>query len=423
MKNNIRDRLRRLGVHKGAGHLIPAPRNTARFGRENTDGRDESAAAAYERAPRSSASDAPLWNIELETACGLARVRRTRYPLHHQHGGWSISDVLAHPPHLLARLNNGSGFDPHAAVFLDTETTGLAGGAGTLAFLVGVGYFERSDVDGETFTIDQYFLHEPAEEAAMLGALNERIGSVQALVTFNGRGFDVPLLETRFTLARMHSGLNDLSHLDLLVPARRAWRTELDSCSLGSLEYHMLGVRRDQQDIPGFLIPQLYRAYLIDHQPAEMQRVMYHNLYDILSMVTLVSRLCGAVDAPANVGEVLAAGQYYERRQQWLEAEAIYTMALENMTGSALYTRVLYRMAEVLKRHEQREHAAPYWRRLAQAGDVAAWTELAKHYEWHEVDLTQALACAEQALPLARDDAERAEIIHRIERLKRKANA
>ncbi|HEY3291729.1 MAG TPA: ribonuclease H-like domain-containing protein, partial [Anaerolineae bacterium] len=268
MNNNLRDRLRRLGVHKGAGHVVSAPRHAARFGRENMTGRDEAAILAYERAPYSAASDAPLWNIEQETAYGLARVRRTHYPLQHQHGDWSINDVLARPPHLLARLNDGSGFDPHTAVFLDTETTGLAGGAGTLVFLVGVGYFEKDDGGAESFTIDQYFLHEPAEEAAMLDALNGRMATVEAMVTFNGRSFDVPLLETRFTLSRLRSGLSGLANLDLLVPARRAWRAELESCRLSSLEYHMLGVRRDQQDIPGALIPQLYREYLLDHQPA-----------------------------------------------------------------------------------------------------------------------------------------------------------
>jgi uncharacterized protein YprB with RNaseH-like and TPR domain len=430
MNKDIRDRLRRLGVHKGAGNLKPALLSQPRPG--HAQGATE--AVTYVRAPRESEVDVPLWNIEQDTDYGPAYVRRTRYTLDHRHGSWALQDVLARPLQTLARLNNGVGIDLHNALFLDTETTGLAGGSGTLVFLVGLGYFDTRDGQDasdsrdagavDSFVVDQYFLHEPAQEAAMLTALNERVAQArtQALITFNGRGFDVPLLETRFTLSRIASALGDLVHLDLLLPARRAWRVELGSCSLGSLEYHMLEVRRDQQDIPGFLIPQLYREYLMDRAPAEMQRVMYHNLHDILSMVSLVSRLCGAVDAPANMGEYLAVGQYYENLGQLNEAEAVYSAALAGVTGGpgAAYNRVLQRLADCLKRQNHRDNAAPYWRKLAEAGDVEAWIELAKHYEWHEVDLAQALACAQGALAATRDRLTRDEITHRIERLQRK---
>ena len=417
MNNDTRDRLRRLGVHKGAGNLKPASRKPPRPGFE----RESPGPVEYARAPRSAAAKVPLWNVEQDTDYGLAYVRRTRYALDHRHGGWALQDVLTRPPHTLARLNNGVGIDLQQALFLDTETTGLAGGSGTLVFLVGLGYFDRRDSGVDSFVIDQYFLDEPAQEAAMLSALNERVAQTQALITFNGRGFDVPLLETRFTLSRLPSLFSDMAHLDLLLPARRAWRNELGSCSLGSLEYHMLDVRRDQQDIPGFLIPQLYREYLADRNPAEMQRVMYHNLHDILSMVSLVSRLCGAVDAPVNMGEYLAVGQYYENLGQLAEAEAVYSAALAKTTSGASYQRVLYRMADCLKRQNRRANAAPYWRKLAESGDGEAWIELAKHFEWHEVDLNQALTCAQAALALTRDHAAHDEIAHRIARLERKS--
>ena len=305
MNNDLRERLRQLGVHKGASQLKPAPQTRPRPGFEH----ESSKPVEYVRAPRLAQAAEPLWNIEHDTEDGPAYVRRTPYPLDHRHGGWALHDALARPPHTLARLNNDAAIDLRQALFLDTETTGLAGGSGTLVFLVGVGYFETATGH---FVVDQFFLHEPGQEAAMLKALNERVAQHQTLITFNGRGFDVPLLETRFLMSRIPSGLSDLAHLDLLLPARRAWRTQLSSCSLGSLEYHMLDVRRDQQDIPGFIIPQLYRDYLADRNPADMQRVMYHNLHDVLSMVALVTRLSSSVDAPANLGEYLAAGQYYK---------------------------------------------------------------------------------------------------------------
>jgi tetratricopeptide (TPR) repeat protein len=263
---------------------------------------------------------------------------------------------------------------------------------------------------------------DPNEEAGMLCGLEERLNQHEALVTFNGRGFDVPLLDTRFTLARLPTSLSERVNLDLLIPARRAWRAQLTSCSLGSLEYHMLNVQRTQQDIPGFLIPQMYLDYLRTGDPAEMQRVMYHNLYDILSMVTLVTRLCNAVNAPTQPGELIAAAQYYESMSQFDKAEEAYLAALKadaNPT-SLLSRRAAYLLANCLKRLERRADAAPYWRQLADAGDLTAWVELAKYYEWHAADLAQALACAHSALALARDPFTRNEISHRIERLKRK---
>jgi uncharacterized protein YprB with RNaseH-like and TPR domain len=428
-KADIRERLRRLGVHKGAGHLArtrtrvdvePLPVHTP------TPPLHESPTPASALSTAPFDPHAPLWNLQLPTVAGDAYVRRTCYPPDHRHGAWSLAQALQHPPQLLTRLGGNAPVELRNALFLDTETTGLAGGAGTLVFLVGIGYFVGdSSVDGVppgSFVVDQFFLPDPVEEAAMLCALDERVNQSGALVTFNGRGFDVPLLETRFTLARMAPSFADHAHLDLLMPARRAWRVELASCSLSSLEFHMLDVRREQQDIPGFLIPQLYREYLATHDPAEMQRVMYHNLHDILSMVSLVSRLCSAISAPRNAGEYLAAGLYEESAGRPDDALAVYRTALTAISspGSPLYRRIVYRMACCLKQQERRADAAPYWQQLAEGGDLDAWVELAKHYEWHDVDLQQALVCATRALALSRDALTRTEINHRIARLQRK---
>jgi uncharacterized protein len=446
MKADIRERLRRLGVHKGAGHLTSAPpRHHDAPIVERDQPADSTASSVQPLASPPSLSVAPssdpLWNLELETDFGLAFVRRTIYPLDHRHGGWALAQALDPAPHLLARLGAGAPVDLRDAIFLDTETTGLAGGAGTLVFLVGVGYFEGDDGrpatdDGagsssvvrrpSSFVVDQYFLREPVEEAGMLCALDQFCSGHGALVTFNGRGFDVPLLETRFTLSRMPAPFGEHAHLDLLMPSRRAWRLDLSSCSLGSLEYHLLDVHRDQHDIPGFLIPQLYREYLATGNPADMQRVMYHNLHDILSMVSLVSRLCDAASAPRNPGEYLAAGQYYEAAGQLKEAEETYRAALGTSvpgTVGPAQRRILQRLANCLKRQGRNAEAVPFWRALGEAGDLEALVDLAKHYEWDEPDLAQALACARQALALSRDPLMRGEMDHRIARLVRKQNS
>jgi uncharacterized protein YprB with RNaseH-like and TPR domain len=428
MSADLRDRLRRLGVHKGAGQLKPATplRGTARdaSSRESGQRRDQGATLGFTASSASSVLPAidpaaPLWNLELTTSFGRAFVRRTVFPLSHLHGGSSLQRAFSQPASLLARLGNGATPDLRAALFLDTETTGLAGGAGTLVFLIGVGYLVKDA--GDAFVVDQYFLPDPVEETGMLCALDQCLNDHGALVTFNGRGFDVPLLETRFTLARIAPSFSDHAHLDLLMPARRVWRLDLGSCSLGSLECHVLNVRRDQQDIPGFLIPQLYREYLHTGNLADMQRVMYHNLHDILSMVTLVTRLCGAIHAPHNPGEYLAAGIYYESAGQLREAEETYRAALEHSTGTGTSRkRIAVRLATCLKQQDRRTEAVPYWLQLADMGDVDALIELAKHYEWCEVDLRQAHTCASRALSLSYDSFTRAQINHRIQRLTRK---
>jgi uncharacterized protein YprB with RNaseH-like and TPR domain len=157
-------------------------------------------------------------------------------------------------------------FDLGRAAFLDTETTGLAGGSGTAAFLVGVGF-----LDGDRFRVRQYFMRDYHEEPALLQALAEDMAAFPHLVTFNGKMFDLPLLDARYRLNRARSPLASASHLDLLHPARRLWKMRLECCRLQSLEAALLGVRR-QGDIPGDEIPRLYFEYLRSRDARRLRR-------------------------------------------------------------------------------------------------------------------------------------------------------
>jgi len=261
----------------------------------------------------------------------------------------------------------------------------------------------------------------------MLAAIDGLVAARDGLVTFNGRAFDVPLLETRFTLARIPPEFADKEHLDLLLPARSVWKGALPSCSLGSLEHHVLQVHRTQQDVAGFLIPQLYREYLQsgrDELSEDMNRVMVHNLLDILSMVTLASRICDALFQPRDRREHYASGAFHERVGQPQQAEEAYRSAARSDApsdaGQPAQSEASRRLARLLKSQKRHAEAREHWQRLADRDDVDALIELAKLHEWREVDLPQALACALRARALCTDRWRAAEIDRRVERLRGK---
>ncbi|HSN75524.1 MAG TPA: ribonuclease H-like domain-containing protein, partial [Anaerolineae bacterium] len=275
--DDVAERLRRLGqlgVRRGRAGLappIPAPKiSTA----PPTDpGLDLAARVAAQ---------------EIFTPAGPCLVATTHYPLDEARGGWALDAALRVSSDAAAACGRDqrlADFDFHSAAFLDTETSGLAGGAGTFAFMVGIGSFQE---DG--YVVRQVFMRNPAEERALLHVVGSLLAPCRELVTFNGRSFDAPLLNTRYALQRKPSPLADLSHLDLLPAARQRWRLRLSSCALSALEKDILGFRRTEQDVPGWLIPSIYQEYARSQgQPRsevvdDMARVFYHNREDIVNM-------------------------------------------------------------------------------------------------------------------------------------------
>lgn len=412
MTGDLRDKLRQLGVTKGMAKLKPTPASLQR-GRSIemlVDGR------------------------EVESAMGRAFVVQEHYAPEYVHGAMALASLLGQTGEVPAQLAHDprlAQVDLGRAAFLDTETTGLAGGTGTLVFLVGVGTFEGER--RQAFCLRQFFLREPDEEAAMLAALDEVMQERQAIVTFNGRGFDLPLLQARYTLARMRPAWLALPHLDLLPAARRVWRDRLLSCSLWSLEGQVLGVQRTQDDVPGFLIPQMYVNYLSTGDATEMRRVLYHNQQDVLSMVTLAAHLCQVFSDPLEVAldptDLVSLGKWYDDLGLLEQAERAFRAALEREAPAEPRTIALTRLGFLLKRQGRREEALGVWQQLAQSADsdVTAHIELAKHYEWHAGDLEQARVWTETALQVvaawapgyARDRADE-ELTHRLQRLRRK---
>src|SRR5262249_46220814 len=181
--------------------------------------------------------------------------------------------------------------------------------------MVGLAYFR-----GDRLLVRQFFMRHHAEEPAMLAALNQVLGRHEAVVTFNGKSFDVPLLLTRYTANRQHAAVPTEIHLDLLHPARRFCREQLESCTLGTLERAALGHSRTP-DIPSWMIAELYCRYLRGGDARSMVAMFEHNLHDVLSLVALACRLCRLLARPAesasatpsaNVFELFAAARIYE---------------------------------------------------------------------------------------------------------------
>src|SRR5437870_1746133 len=208
----------------------------------------------------------------VETGAGPLLVVRREYPLTHTHGREPLGPAFAAPLDLLsavARAETPAG-NSRGLLFLDTETTGLAGGTGTYTFLVGVGR-----LDGDRFIVEQYFMRDFDEEPALLAALVPLLEQAAGVVTFNGSAFDLPLLETRFVLARRRWPPR-LPHLDLLRPARRVFAPRCADCRLTTLEREVLGLERED-DVPGALIPTLYFDFLRSRRAAPLSRVFDHN--------------------------------------------------------------------------------------------------------------------------------------------------
>jgi hypothetical protein len=411
MRDDLRQRLRDLGVVKGVRELATLPARPAVAIEDLVPGHFHT------------------------TSHGQCFIAEETYPLDHAHGDLPLASFLDLPAEVVGQVEGDEALrdvDLRRSCFLDTETTGLSGGAGTMAFMVGLGFFVD---DGERFRVQQYFLRDPGDEPAMVDSLAETLSTFEALVSFNGRGFDVPILENRFILARRPSPMMDMPHFDLLHPARRLWRYALSSCALTSLERKVLGVWREQADVPSGEIPYLYRDYLQTGDAREMKRVLYHNKVDVLSMVTLAVRLCRAFADPwsdhnrLGGAEFYGLGRWYTNEEQTDRAERAYHAALASDLDDDLRQKTLRRLAYLLKRDDRRGEAFAYWQQLAleARADVLAHVELAKYFEWYVEDLPMAAAWTRAALRrvegwpagLRRDD-KLADLRHRLERLERK---
>lgn len=290
--------------------------------------------------------------------------------------------------------------DPTSFVFLDTETTGLSGGTGTYAFLIGVGRF----ADGK-FHLAQYFMRDPSEEPAQLYALEEFTASSEAIVTYNGKAFDIPLLTTRYIAQGWKSPFADQSHLDLLHIARRLWRDRLPSRTLGNIEYQILGATRTEEDVPGWLIPQIYFDYLRSGDASPLKSVFYHNAMDILSLASLFTHVSDMLEAPIDTThyhavDIISLGKFFESIGDIDRAMELYLLGLDmDLPDSSLLEAIL-RLAYIHKKREDYAKASTLWEKAASHQHIDSHIELAKIFEHRMRNYKEALYWTQSAIEL-----------------------
>jgi uncharacterized protein len=333
-------------------------------------------------------------------------------------------------------------------LFVDLETTGLSGGAGTVAFLVGVGWF-----DAGAFQVRQFLLTSYASERALLCAVAECFDATSLLVTYNGKTFDVPVMETRWLFHRMRLPLESVRHFDMLHPARRLWRARDGAaegeggCRLGTLERVLCDVTR-AGDVPGLEIPGRYFQFLRTGDARPLEPVLEHNRLDLISLAAVAAHAVELVEQGSarcrDAAEALALGKVYERAGCFDRAMDAYGCAVADPSAPIdVVAEALYRMALRHRRDRRYAEAAAIWRRILELqertprrqGYAAPVTRrstllaplrqfaveaLAIHHEHRERDYEGAkeltLQLLEEDGPGPRADARR----HRLARLERK---
>lgn len=300
-------------------------------------------------------------------------------------------------------------------LFLDTETTGLSGGAGTIAFLTGMGWFERG-----RFVVEQDLMRDYPEEPSMLGRVLERIEASQLLVTFNGRTFDLPLLESRLTMNGRRVRVTERPHLDLLHPARAVFKLRLRHCRLSQLEEMVLDIHRED-DLPGSEVPKVWFDYLKTGYFAPVERILEHNLQDIKSMPLLLSRMLALYDSPLTIPwqeDLYSVGRVLDRRGETARARKCYHAA----DRGSVSRLARLSLAESYRRSTDFQNAADMYERMLRDGQgtVDVMVRLAILYEHRLKKPEEALKLTRRALLMTSDPEALEQLNRRYRRLSAK---
>lgn len=359
-------------------------------------------------------------------------------PLETSFGDYSLAEVEQYFPakehnYITKYENTVEDIKLNQTLFFDTETTGLAGGAGTYIFLMGLGYFTQ-----DAFCVRQYFMSDYHEEEAFLWAVNQLFAQdFKLLVSYNGKCYDFPLIQTRFIMSRLPLQLGDYQHLDLLFPTRRLWKRRIGDCSLSNIERKILHISRNG-DIPGYLIPHVYFRYLQDKDARPLKPIFSHNLQDIISLAILTAKIGQVLRDPfhasgSNNGiDLYSIGRIYEINKDYEYSSRCYEEALNYNLTDEDSLEILRLSSYAYKKQGNWQRAERAWRDILSFSNefiLFPYEELAKYYEHRLKDYSRAMNIIEDALIHLKQenlDSENKdkwiqELNYRLERIKRKS--
>ena len=318
---------------------------------------------------------------------------------------------------------SGNRWDIHRVLFLDTETTGLSGGAGTVAFEIGLGF-----IDHRGMVIRQYVMRDYSEEGPMLEEIAGLFRRFDTVVSFNGKTFDLPLLESRMVMNRIRLSVTQMPHLDLLHASRRVYKLRLRRCNLSSLEEAVFGCKRCD-DLPGAQVPQRYFDYIRTKEFSLPEDVLRHNLDDVKSLACLTGYLCAVFRQPEMLEhpqDLFGVSKTLMRGGKTHKARACFRI----LGHTTLSSQAHMYLAASYKKEKEWAEAIVTCQNMISKGEGGTWPyiELAKYYEHIAKDVERALHYANGALAFAlntaplwgEDESEMMLIRRRISRLKEK---
>lgn len=351
--------------------------------------------------------------------------REFSYPLNTGYGKFALDEWKNVSPNQLAIIAGEDEFlevSPMKLLFFDTETTGLSGGAGTIPFMLGFGFF----LD-EVFQVKMFILNDLDKEAEFLEAVDGFLQAhgFSAVVTYNGKSFDFPLMEGRYILQRKRFPILKLLHLDFLFPARTLWKYTYPSCKLSHLGDFLLGISRDEDIDPG-RIPAIYFNYLRVRSYGLIQGIVEHNALDLLGLaglLLLAAKYLADISYTVDEGEILGVARLYDRYGDVDKADELYRIVKQSGVRTDVVERAVKGLAVIMKKRKLYAEAAELWEMLSAPGvyDRLALRELSVHLEHREKNYVKALASVHQGLELMDlSDAQRIDFEKRCRRLTRK---
>ncbi|MEQ8767439.1 MAG: ribonuclease H-like domain-containing protein [Planctomycetota bacterium] len=357
----------------------------------------------------------------VETESGRYFHRRTAVPIEHVHGRKPLASIRSVCPGRLSRLARDprlEGVDFGKALYFDIETSSLEMGAGVCVFLVGFGLIE-----GDQVVVHQLFARHPGEEGAMLARLNGYFERASGAVSFFGKNFDKVRVEDKMLFHRIFSSFPAERHLDLCHVSRSIFRERFSNCRLKTLEKHELGFRR-VGDLPGAECPQAYFDYVRSGVfEGDILRVFEHNLYDVLSLITLTARLDQVVVAPRDIGERHALARVLQMGGEKVEAQRLWesVIADPDVERFAMACEAR-RQLSLLYRSAGDARAVALWKRMLDDDplDLFAPLELAKWFEHKDRDFPRALKVVEMLCERITGGRQGEELQRRRERLRTK---